>query len=269
MQGEPIADLIRAQLRRHRMAAGLSQEEFGRRMHYSGSQISAVELGQRPVDAHYLTRADEALETGGLFMSLLEMARRDRQPVWFRPWLEAERDARQLRLYEPLLVPGVFQTENYARAVLRTDDTLPHETVDQRVTARLERQKILAGDNPPQVVAVLDERVLRQSGDGLGGVMAEQVAHLVALAELPHVHIHVIPAEAGLHIGASGPFALARSADGGWVGHLENQLGGVVVDDEDDVASLLARWEGVRNEALPRRQSVELMKEVEGHHGPQ
>lgn len=99
--------------------------------------------------------------------------------------------------------------------------------------------------------------------------MPQQIAHLIGLAELPHVHIHVIPWDSGLHVGLSGPFALARSSDGVWVGHLENQLGGEVVDKDDDVATLQARWESVRNEALPRRQSIDLLKEVENQHGPQ
>ncbi|MFG2054732.1 helix-turn-helix transcriptional regulator [Micromonospora sp. NPDC048930] len=269
MAGESTVDLVRAQLRRLRIAAGMSQEEFGKRVHNSGSQVSAVELGQRPLDKSFLARADEVLQTGGLLVSLLKLAERDGEPVWFRPWLEAERAARQLRLFEPVLIPGLLQAENYARAVLRTDDTLSSDEVDRRVAARLERQAILTADNPPQVFVVLDERTLRQTSDGLSGIMAEQVAHLIALAEQPHVHIHVIPAATSLHIGSSGPFALARSADGGWVGHLENQLGGVVVDREDGVAALLARWEGVRNEALPRRQSSDLMKEVQSQHGPQ
>ncbi|WP_332367472.1 Scr1 family TA system antitoxin-like transcriptional regulator [Micromonospora sp. WMMC250] len=78
----------------------------------------------------------------------------------------------------------------------------------------------------------------------------------------PHVSLHVIPAETGLHVGLSGPFNLARGADGGWVGHMEHQIDGLVVDGDHEVATLLARWEMIRNRALPRRQSIDLMKEV-------
>lgn len=265
----PTVDLIRAQLRRLRITAGLSQEEFGRLVHYSGSMVSALELGQRPPDGAFLTRADEALDTGGLLMSLLNLAKRDGEPVWFRPWLEAERSAHQLRVFEPTLVPGLLQTENYARVILRGVDTLSDEEVEQRVATRMERQKILAGARPPQFVAVIDEAALRFTGDGVGGIMAQQIAHLIDCADRAHIHIHVIPAGTGLHVGLSGPFALARSADGGWVGHLENQLGGVVVDREEGVAALLTLWESVRNGALSRRQSIELMKDVEGQHEPQ
>ncbi|SCG48095.1 helix-turn-helix domain-containing protein [Micromonospora halophytica] len=265
MEGEQSFDLLRAQLRRQRALAGMNQEEFGRRANYSASTVSAVETGTRPVDLPYARRADEILETGGLFESLLRAAQRDGQPSWFKPWLEAERAARQLRYFNPNLIPGLLQTENYARAVLRFDDTRPEAEVEQQVAARLERQSILTRERPPQVVAVMDESALRRRD----AIMGEQLAHLLRMAELPHVHIHVIPADAGLHVGLSGPLALAMLPDGGWVSHLENQLAGSVVDAEDAVATLQARWESVRGVALPQALSVALLKEVESQHGPQ
>jgi hypothetical protein len=170
--------------------------------------------------------ADRACSNDGLFGRLVMKLG---APSWFLPWLDAERGARQLRLFEPLLIPGLLQTENYARVVMRLNDRMSATEVDHQVSARISRHKILTSDAPPQVVAVLDESALHRGGDEYAGIMAEQIAHLIAIAELPHVHVHVIPAGAGLHIGLSGPFALARANDGAWVGHLENQLGGIVV----------------------------------------
>ena len=258
----PTADLIRTQLRRMRNAAGLSQEDYGKLAHYSGSMVSAVELGQRPLDAVYLARADEIFQTGDLFVSLLLLAERDGEPTWFRPWLDAERVAKQLRWFESNLIPGLLQTADYARAILRLVDTLTEDEVEQAVSARLARQAILAQERPPQLVAVIEESALRRFVNGYEKIMAGQLLHLLAWAERPHIHVHVLPATVGLHLGLSGPFVLARSEDGGWVGHLENQLGGTVVDGTEDVETLLARWESVRNEALPRRQSLDLIKEI-------
>lgn len=262
MEGEPTAELIRTQLRRLRLAAELSQEEFGRLVHFSGSQVSAVELGQRPLDRFFLKRADEVLGTGGLLTSLLKLAERDGQPSWFRPWLEAERQAQQLRCYQPSLIPGLLQTENYARALIRCDDTISDDEVDRRVAVRMDRQSLLSQPNPPQFVAVIEESVLRRADESFRGLMVQQIDHLIGCAEHPQTSVHVIPTEVSVHAGLDGPFVLARSSDGGWVGHLETQLGGVVVDRDEDLAILLSRWETVRSEALPRRQSVELMKEV-------
>lgn len=264
MEGDaaPTADMIRAQLRRLRTTAGMSQEDFGRLVHYSGSMVSALELGQRPLDRLFLARADEVLATGGLLVYLLKLAERDGQPSWFRPWLDAERSARQLRCFQPTLIPGLLQTENYARAVLRGDETLSTDGLDRLLAGRMDRQSLLIQAEPPQFVAVIDELVLRRTGAEFLGLMVEQVTHLITCAEQPNVSVHIVPAEVGLHPGLSGPFVLARGADGGWVGHLENQLGGTVVDTEDGLATLLARWESVRSDALSRRHSIELMKRI-------
>ncbi|QLQ38599.1 helix-turn-helix domain-containing protein [Micromonospora robiginosa] len=262
MENEPTAELIRAQLRRLRLKAELSQEEFGRLVHFSNSQVSAVELGQRPLDRFFLKRADEVLGTGGLLTSLLKLAERDGQPSWFRPWLEAERQAQQLRTYQPNLVPGLLQTEHYARAMIRTDDLISDDEVERRVGVRLDRQSILSSPDRPKYIAVIEESVLRRADEASRGLMAAQVTHLIECSEHPHIDIHLVPTRVPMHVGLVGPFALARSTDGGWVGHLENQLGGVVVDNDEGVAILLSRWESVRSEALPRQQSAHLMKEV-------
>ncbi|WP_405112588.1 helix-turn-helix transcriptional regulator [Micromonospora sp. NBC_01405] len=262
MESEQTADLIRAQLRRMRTAAGMSQEEFGRRAAYSASTISAVETGTRPIDIPYMRRMDEVLDTGGLFESLLRMAEREGQPSWFRPWLDAERGARQLRCFHPTLIPALLQTENYARAVIRCDDLLSDDKVEKRVAARMDRQAILAQPDPPQLIAVIDEGILRRTDESFRGLMAQQIDRLIVSAERPQVSVHVIPVHVGLHVGMSGPFALARGADGGWIGSLETQLNGSVIDSESELATLMSRWETVRNEALPRRQSIDLLKEV-------
>lgn len=264
MESESVStpDLIRTHLRHLRTAAGMSQEDFGKLVHYSASMVSAIELGTRPLDEKFLTRADEVLKTGGLLTSLLRIARREEQPSWFRPWLDAERAARQLRCFEPTLVPGLLQTERYAHAVLRANSTLTESQVEELLGTRLERQKILNQDDPPQFIAVLDEAVIRRCGESFKEVMTEQLLHLASCLEHPHISIHVIPRDVVIHTGLSGPFALARGADSGWVGHLEHQLGGDVIDNDDDITSLLSRWETVRNDALPRRQSAELIREV-------
>lgn len=162
-------------------------------------------------------------------------------------------------------MPGLLQTENYARAVLRAEATRPEAEVEKLVANRLERQEILRREHPPLVVAVLDESALRRRD----AIMAEQLAYLLRMAELPYVHPHLIPADAGPHVGLSGPLALARSADGAWIGSLPTQLADHIVGDEDGIATLPSRWESVRSVALPRNLSIALLKEVEGQHGPQ
>ena len=186
---------------------------------------------------------------------------RRRDLPWFRPWAELEQDAVSIRSYQPSLVPGLLQTEGYARAVLATGGLLPAAEVDEIVGGRLARQAILARDAPPQLVVVIDEVVLRRRvGDR--AVMAGQLAHLLAIAAQEHVQVRVIPAETPWHTGLAGPFVLIRLPDGAETAYVDNQLRGQVVTESADVASLGARWESVAGEALPRRKSIELIGEV-------
>ncbi|GAA3751024.1 hypothetical protein GCM10022225_39250 [Plantactinospora mayteni] len=265
MEHEDDFAFIRDQLRRQRALRGMPQDEFGKRANYSASTVSAAETGTRAIDMPYAKRADEILETGGLFVRLLKKAQRFSEPSWWERWLDAERAAKQLRNYHPSLIPGLFQTENYARAVLRLELTRPEVELEKLVASRLERQEILTRDQPPLLIAVIEESALRVRD----AIMAEQVRHLLRMAELPYVQLHLIPADAGLHVGLNGHLSLARSADGCWVGSMENQIVDSIVDDEESIATLLTRWEGVRGAALPENLSRVLLKKIESQHRPQ
>ncbi|MDG4801696.1 helix-turn-helix transcriptional regulator [Micromonospora sp. WMMD980] len=255
----PLALFIVSEIRRARGAAGMTQEAFGRAAGFSASHVSAVEGGTRALTMDFIKGGDRALNNGGMYERLVEKLG---VPSWFLPWLDAERAATQLRCWQPSLVPGLLQTEDYARAVIRCDDTLSEEEVDRRLADRMERQAILTGGNAPQFIAVIAEAVLRRAREDFRHVMAGQIKHLIALAERPNISVHVLPDDISMHVGLTGPFSLARSPEHTWLGEMENQLGGVVVEKPADVDTLMSRWETVRNEALPRRQSIELMKEV-------
>lgn len=257
----PTLTFLRVQLRRARQARGLSQEELGKLVNYSSSQVSAVETGDRPVSPDYLARVDAVLDTGGLFVTMLELIRFHAAPDWFRPWEEIEREATALRWYDPTVIPGLLQTEAYARAMLGTVGELTAEEVETRVVARLARQALLTADPRPHLVAVLEEHTLRrQVGDR--AVMREQLAHLLAVSTEPNVQIRVMPADSPWHPGLAGAFIVARLGSGAELAHLDNQLRGQTVDSPNDVAALGRRWETVTGEALPRRQSVRLIEEV-------
>lgn len=107
----PTLTFLRGQLRRARQARGLNQEDFGKLINYSSSHVSAIEIGDKPVKPDYLARVDAVLETGGLFVTMLELIRFHAAPDWFRPWEEIEREAITLRWYDPTVIPGLLQTE--------------------------------------------------------------------------------------------------------------------------------------------------------------
>ncbi|MFF0718974.1 DUF397 domain-containing protein [Micromonospora sp. NPDC003816] len=159
-------------------------------------------------------------------------------------------------------VPGLLQTSAYARALFRSVGLYDEAEVEQRASARLERQAVLTGERPPQLVAVLDEHVLRRP---VGGplVMREQLGRLVKLAtEQPRVRLHVVPASVGAYPGVAGAFVLATLPGGEYVAYLDDQLKGQVIDDTEDVLAIRASWEAIQGEALPPRQSIELLTEV-------
>jgi transcriptional regulator with XRE-family HTH domain len=245
------SEFLLRELRRRRIAAGLTQDEFGERIHFSGTHVSAVETGARVPKQDYLAAADEALATDGLFTRLLkDLVVEDAAPPWLREWIEFEHDAETLRWFEPLVVPGLLQTERYARATL-TGGRLTPEEVEQRVTSRLERQSILTRGRPPQFVAVIDETVLRRPAEEHPGLMREQLDRLISDAEQEHVQVHIVPAEAGIYLGLAGQFIIADLPDGTRVAHADNQLSAQIVNGVADVARLTRTWEIVRNKALP------------------
>ncbi|MBM0278103.1 helix-turn-helix domain-containing protein [Micromonospora tarensis] len=255
----PLAAFIVGEIRRARGTSGMTQEAFGRGAGFSASHVSAVESETRALTMDFIKGADRAFKNGGLFE---RMVGKLGAPAWFLPWLDAERTATQLRSWQPSLVPGLLQTENYARAVIRCNETLSDDEVEKRLAHRIDRQAILTKTPAPHVVAVIAEAVFRRATADFRDIMAGQVKQLTALAEQPNVSVHVLPDEVSMHVGLTGPFSLARLPDHKWVAEMENQLGGVVVDRDDDVDTLMSRWEMVRSEALPRRQSLDLMKEV-------
>ncbi|WP_431729043.1 DUF5753 domain-containing protein [Verrucosispora sp. TAA-831] len=183
------------------------------------------------------------------------------EPDWLRDWVDWEREATAIRWYEPAYVPGILQTEAYARATLADGLLLPDE-IEQRVHSRLKRQEILDRDDPPLLLAVLDVMVLRRPVHGHPGVMREQVEHLARMAELPYVQILVVPEDAGIYPGLQGGFILATLRDGSSVAHLDHQVDAQVVSTPDRIATLQRVWEIIRGEALSRRQSLDLIKEA-------
>ena len=257
-----------AMLRHYRTAAGLTPEELGARIYLSASQIRKVEEGTRtPTEA--LTQACEALpelNCNGALTTLREILkdhlRHRAYPGWFQAWPDHESHARRLRNFELVVVPGLLQTEAYARAVLRTRVGATEEELDEAVAARLERQRILEREHPPQLWVLIDESVLRRPVGG-AQVMAEQLEFLASTARRPHIVIQVIPLAAGAHEGMrGGAFVLADFEDDPSLGYQDTAVSGQIVEDANQVEALTVTWDTLRLEALPRSGSLELVEEV-------
>jgi hypothetical protein len=256
-----------AELLYYRSAAGLTQGELGARIYCSGDLISKIEMGQRGPTEEFATACDAVpeLATGGGLSRLREHLRGHFKarvfPGWFVGWPDKEAQARILRWFELAVVPGLLQTEGYARALL-AGRVLSADDTDEVVAARMERQAILARDDPPELWVVVDEAVLHR-GVGDAGVMRDQVDRLIEAAGRPKVVLQVIPATVAVHDGLPGAGFIIADFDGApSSAYQDTALRGQVIEDSDDIAALMATWDRLRAEALPRRASLDLMEEV-------
>jgi transcriptional regulator with XRE-family HTH domain len=261
--GTSAAEFLLDELRHVRLSAKLNQDDFGKLINFSGSHVSAVELGNRPPKEDYLGAIDRRFNTGGLFVRLLKkVIKSDSQPPWLRKVINVEQQATFLRWFELAWVPGLLQTESYARAIFAADGRLTAEEVETRVAARTKRQERLSGDAPPQLVAVLDEAALHRAVGG-SAVMREQLFHLVRLnEEHRRTRIHVVPSSVGAYPGLAGPFIIATLSGREEVVFLDNRLQGQMVERPDDVAEVRNHWEDTLAEALTLVQSTELLSKV-------
>nr|WP_230416250.1 helix-turn-helix transcriptional regulator [Micromonospora tarapacensis] len=243
-------------LKRAREAAGLSREEFGKLVGYAPSTIGAFETGERFPQPALVKGADEHLGTGDKFAMLYDMLllTGDVYKEGFRPWRDAEGEATCIWTYELALIPGLLQTEGYARALLDNDET--------EVTSRLARQDIFSRDDPPPptLVALIEERALRTLiGDE--EIMREQLDHLVSAAQR-HM-IQVVPHGTRTYLHLDGPFAIA-TVDGRDQAFVETPIQGFVVDDAPVVLDMRRRWDVIRAQAMSAHQSIEYIQEAKG-----
>jgi transcriptional regulator with XRE-family HTH domain len=264
--GTPRA-VFGAMLRFYRQQAGLSQDALGAKAHMSGKTISAYENGWRvptrpaaaDIDAVPEMRTSGALTE--LWDKLKDGLTYQAYPSWVQDWAIKEAEAATLRWFEPLVVPGLLQTEDYARAIFQTRFGLGSEEIEERVAARLKRQEVLLRDAPPALWVILDEWVLRRPVGGKH-VMVEQVSRLVEAAMRPTIAIQVIPATVGAHEGLAGAFTLADFDTAPSVGYREAAGRGQYMEGRDDVATLELTWTTLRGETLPRKASLAVLEEA-------
>ncbi|MDG4762897.1 helix-turn-helix transcriptional regulator [Solwaraspora sp. WMMD406] len=250
---------LRLELRRLREAADLSQESFGQRIHFSTSHVGAVERGDRPILPGYLRAIDNAHGTA-LVTLYRQFIRGEWTPAHYRPFVEYEGRATLLRVFHPALVPGLLQTEAYARALLPAVD-VPPEELEQTLAARLDRQEVITRDSRPcHLATVVDESALHRLV-GNPEVMRDQLKALASAGDRQHLQVHVIPADTPVYVGLLGPMVLA-TVEGRCVGFLERYLDGQLIESPNQIEALERKWEIIRGYALSAQQSRELIMRV-------
>lgn len=239
-------------LKRHREGKGWSQPALGAKIHISGSMVSGIELCTRRPTLKVCQKLDEVFGLSQFFEALYpRVIEETGLPAGFPEFVDAEAEAGMIKLYENFVITGIFQTEDYARAVLKAGQQ--PDKLQRLIATRKERQEILRREDPPVVVALLDASVLRRPFGGRG-VMRAQLEHLLGLAELPHVHIHVVPEDAELC--PEGAFMILCSVGEPDTAYAESAGGrGRLIDDDGYVAEVGILFEVIRSKALNAEDS--------------
>jgi len=264
----PAADLINPDasmwhwlaydLRRYRLSKGVSAAEVARVMGCSRSQVSNCEAMKRQPSEPELNRLDSAWRTNGHFARIYRYARRNHDPNWYVEHLHYEERAHSLRIWEPLMVPGLLQIPEYARVAIATEGW---DDVDGAVSERMSRQAILARKSPPRMLVLLDEGVIDRPVGG-AEIMRAQLSRLLEISTQPNVNLRVAPRKLGYHLGLAGAFKIINCAPEGDVAYTEASEGGRLVLDGGDVQKFVVRFDEIGADSAPRSESRDLIKRV-------
>jgi transcriptional regulator with XRE-family HTH domain len=260
---ESMAALFGSRVRRLRTAAGLTQAQLGARTHVVSTRITQVERASGARPTLELARAlDAALGADGLLVDLWPHVYRESFPDWSRTFMAYSAHADAIRQYTAHVVPGLLQTEEYARALLGVDLSLRDEVqLEERLAARLERQKRLHSPDRPELLVILDEAVLRRPVGG-DDVMRRQLAHLRRAAAEPHITVLVLPFDEGAHDMLGGSLTVLTLPNGSEVAYTEGAHDGHLFEDRDDVRRFTVTYDRLRAAALPPRRSLHLIRSV-------
>ncbi|MEV6777637.1 helix-turn-helix domain-containing protein [Streptomyces syringium] len=257
-----LASLYGAKLRKLRIRAGWTQRELGDKIPVHHSQIAKYELANETPPKYISDRLDEILGADGDLSDLWVHVDRFPPTDAFRKYKEYEARATAVHKYLAHTVPGLLQTESYAREVMR--QALPWCTaaeVEEKVAARLARKSILESPVPPLYWVVLDESVIRRSVGG-PSVMCEQLGHLLKVSEAPNVEVQVLPFAAGGHASMGESVTLLSFDSGPDMAYFEGVALTGLVRDPRAVAQHSHRYHRVHAAALPPNASSTFIQEA-------
>ncbi|MEE4490071.1 helix-turn-helix domain-containing protein [Streptomyces sp. BE230] len=257
--------LVGALVARFRIAAEMTQRQLAEQTCTQPETIASIEQGRRALQLPLARRMDTLLETKGALETAVEnMPEVDLIPAWAEEYLDLEREALALSWFENQVLPGLLQTESYARAVFRTDvPALTEEEIGQRVATRLDRREILLRKQPPTASFVISEAILI---DRLGGdeVHMETLRHVRRCADIPGIAIQIMPLGRGTHAGLSGPFILLETPDHQRLAYTETQRGSQLISAPDEVSILERKYAMLRTQALNTEETRALLDRLLG-----
>jgi transcriptional regulator with XRE-family HTH domain len=264
-----------AELKKCREGAGMTQETVSRHFEWNTAKVTRIETARVAVSARdvrdmlqlYGVADDEYRE------ALVDLARLSKERSWWTDYKDVmrpgnfvglEAGASAMRVFEPILLPGLLQTEAYMRALIRTGrPNDPQSSIDRRIALRVHRQNRLRGSNPLELSAIIDEAVLRRT---IGGheVMSEQLRHLIEAVQLPNVTVQILPLDAGEHTFLGGPAALLefRETTHLDVVYLEGLAGDYYEEQPGEVARYREEFDRLSARALDHRMSLKMIESL-------
>jgi transcriptional regulator with XRE-family HTH domain len=267
-----------SELRRLREAQSIKLEEVAERLGLAPSTLSRIETGKAPTRSAYLTSMLElyGVDDPSQKQMLTEMAREGHRKGWWQVWEDVlpsgfgiyvglEAEAASLRVYEALVVHGLLQTEEYARAVMTTVRRRQSpEEIERLVKLRMQRQEALLKADPLELWIILDEAVIRRSM-GPPDLMRRQLEHLCDASLMPNVTLQVLEFSSGLHPALNGPFVIIEFPErfDPDVVYSEGVAGQAYVEERDrEVRARVEAFDLLRATALPPSDSAELIREA-------
>ncbi|MFF1392252.1 Scr1 family TA system antitoxin-like transcriptional regulator [Streptomyces sp. NPDC058287] len=248
-----------------RRAAGFTQATLGERLVIAESTIAAFEQGRRPLLPDTAVQLDQLLDTkGALAVAVAGLPEIDRFPLYAEQYMAHEREAISLSWYDVLTVPGILQTEECARTVLRNRvPAYEEDEIETKTAGRVHRQEILHRRCPPTLSFVVWEAALKLAYLE-PQARAEQLRHLRACAQLPGLTLQFLPLDAPTHAGLNGAFILLETPDHQHLAYTESQRGSQWVSAPDEVSILARKYAMLRSQALTPEHSKGLLDRLLG-----
>ncbi|NYD46313.1 transcriptional regulator with XRE-family HTH domain [Actinomadura luteofluorescens] len=249
------------ELRRMRGKAGITGKELADALGCTPQWISTMESG-RKISEQSARDLDTYFKTDGHYYRLWKLAKDIEVqfilPPGFAEYLGYEKQATSYRIYSALLINGLFQTEDYSRAIITTTD---ETNVSELTARRMERQAAITRKSLPHVWLVLDETVLHRLV-GSPEVMRDQLNALLLASERINTMVQVIPQNTGYHVGLGGDFTILTFDDWPDLAYTESAGEGLLIERPVRVTHKVVRWDLLRGHALPIKESRALIKTV-------
>ncbi|MEW2386801.1 helix-turn-helix transcriptional regulator [Streptomyces venezuelae] len=254
-----------AVLKSFRKRAGYTQESLAEEIGYSVHFIASVEQGRRFPPPRFVDQCEATLDAfGTLRLAANQLSRQRGLASWFRQWAQLEQEAVALSTYECRLIPGLLQTEAYARTLFVNQlPPMGDEQIEAQLEARVERQLLLT-ERPNTAYSFILEEHLFQRGMGGHEVTMELIDHVLGLAERRNIEVQVMPVVRSSHAGLDGPIRLLETPENRWFAYAEGQESGQFLSNAKVVSMLQMRYARMRAQALSFDDSVSLLERMRG-----